>query len=200
MAPLYSLNPLRATRQLLGDLVFLFWCAFWWVVAGRVADLIRSAAEPGLTAGDRVRAVSGQVGEAADRASDLPLIGDRVSDPLRSVSGALQEVAAMGNSQAETLYTVAHWLQWSLLGVTVALGLLAWFPTRFRFVRDGLRLRAFRGSAAGESLLALRAMSTQPLHRLRRVHPDPVAAWRAEDPAAVHALAQLELREYGLSS
>ena len=47
-------------------------------------------------------------------------------------------------------------------------------------------------------LLALRALATQPLPRLARLSPTVAQAWRAGDPAAIDALATLELDSLGL--
>ena len=51
---------------------------------------------------------------------------------------------------------------------------------------------------AGEQLLALRALANRPLRRLTVVNPDPVGAWRREDPVTIHGLAALELRAAGI--
>lgn len=57
-----------------------------------------------------------------------------------------------------------------------------------------------RGRHAGrEQLLALRALANRPLRRLTAVSPDPVGTWRREDPAALRALATLELRSAGVA-
>nr|MBA2464268.1 hypothetical protein [Nocardioidaceae bacterium] len=48
-------------------------------------------------------------------------------------------------------------------------------------------------------LFALRAMAHQPLHRLARISEDPAGAWRARDTDVVRALAELELRDAGLT-
>jgi len=62
-------------------------------------------------------------------------------------------------------------------------------------VQDGCVLRGGRG---GADLLALRALANQPLRRLAKIDPDPVAAWRRGDATAVDALARLELGRLGL--
>jgi hypothetical protein len=51
---------------------------------------------------------------------------------------------------------------------------------------------------AGLELLALRALTTRPLHELAAVAPDPLQAWRTADPDVVRALARLELAAVGV--
>jgi hypothetical protein len=45
----------------------------------------------------------------------------------------------------------------------------------------------------------LRALANRPLARLTAVTPDPVGAWRAGDPHAIHGLAAIELRSAGMA-
>jgi hypothetical protein len=64
-----------------------------------------------------------------------------------------------------------------------------------------LRVRAAHRmllDSADPALFALRALTNRPLRQLHRVHPDPARAWRAGDPAATAALAELELAALGL--
>jgi len=57
---------------------------------------------------------------------------------------------------------------------------------------------ALRQRATGRDLLALRALTRQPLRRLVAIHPDPATAWRDHDTKALDSLAALELRTLGL--
>jgi hypothetical protein len=70
---------------------------------------------------------------------------------------------------------------------------------RWRFVRTATAGQRFIDADADLDLFALRAMATQPMHRLARVSDDPVRAWRDGDPDVVRSLALLELRDAGLS-
>ena len=58
---------------------------------------------------------------------------------------------------------------------------------------------AHAGTAAGEQLLALRALANRPLRQLAEVSADPVGAWRHNDVRTIHGLAALELRSAGIS-
>lgn len=200
VAPLYSSNPFRAAVQVIADASFVVWCVVWWLCAGLVGDRIRSAAEPALAAGRTVDEVSAQVSSAASQAGGLPMVGDLLATPLTALSGALNQLASAGREQAAVVLQVAQWTELAMLVVPIAFGLLAWLPSRARFVRTSLQLKQFRVSAADHELLALRAMSRQPLRRLRSVHPDPVAAWKAGDQNVVATLAELELVDFGWGS
>jgi hypothetical protein len=46
--------------------------------------------------------------------------------------------------------------------------------------------------------LALRALANRPLPKLAKISPDPVGAWRDQDPIAIRGLAALELRSSGI--
>ncbi len=71
-----------------------------------------------------------------------------------------------------------------------------WLPLRLRWMRRAGAAVKLRGSS--RDLLALRALANQPLRRLAALDPGIAAAWRRGDPAAVEALAALELRRLGL--
>jgi hypothetical protein len=62
-----------------------------------------------------------------------------------------------------------------------------------------LAVTALAATPAGEQLLALRALANRPLRKLTTVSADPVGAWRREDPAIIHGLADLELRSAGIA-
>src|SRR5947209_16026368 len=74
-----------------------------------------------------------------------------------------------------------------------------WLPARLRFARRAGMSTELATAPAGEELLALRALTNRPLHELRSVAEDPLAAWRSGDPDAVRALAALELDAAGVS-
>ena len=93
---------------------------------------------------------------------------------------------------------------WLALGITIAalpilLVVLVYLPLRWRFVREASAGQRFIDASADLDLFALRAMSNQPMHRLARISPDPVRAWREGDPDVVRALAVLELKDSGLT-
>jgi hypothetical protein len=105
-------------------------------------------------------------------------------------------LAQAGRDTIDTIAVVA-------LGAAIGIGLLSsipvllvWLPLRVRYARMARSAAAVR--AVDTDLLALRAMTRRPVHRLLRVSPDPAAAWRRGDAEAIHGLAALELRSLGL--
>ena len=60
-------------------------------------------------------------------------------------------------------------------------------PLRLRYARRAAGIRELAAAPAGVELLALRALTNQPLHALTRVSDDPVQAWREGEPEALYA-------------
>jgi hypothetical protein len=140
--------------------------------------------------------LAGGLSDAARAAGDVPLIGDRLRDPLVAAAGAARSFAAAGAQQQQSVHRLAL-----VLGLTIGLLPVAhlvwrWLPRRLRYAREAgaaIRLRGDR------ELLALRAATFTPLHLLARLGPDPVTRWRHGEPGAAEALAALELTRLGLS-
>ncbi len=82
--------------------------------------------------------------------------------------------------------------------------LLRWLPWRLRWLREAAAADRLTGRGADGvtdlELLAARAMATAPLPQLARLPAGTGAGWRAGDPAALRALAALELDRLGLRS
>jgi hypothetical protein len=87
-----------------------------------------------------------------------------------------------------------------VLVVPVGVVLFGWLPRRVRWIRRASLAATLKARTAGQDLLALRALTRQPLRRLLTVSADPATAWREHDPQAVNQLATLELRTLGLRS
>ena len=75
---------------------------------------------------------------------------------------------------------------------------MPWLFLRLRFFLRKRTLIGLASTPSGVQLLALRALANRPLRRLASVSPDPVGAWRREDPFAIRGLAALELRAAGV--
>ena len=75
---------------------------------------------------------------------------------------------------------------------------MPWLFLRLRFFVRKHTIVSLASTPAGVQLLALRALANRPLRRLVSVNPDPVGAWRREDPVAIVGLAALELRAAGV--
>jgi len=95
------------------------------------------------------------------------------------------------------------WLRWILLAVVLVVLpvgwlLLRWAPWRLRWAQEAGAARRLIDGTPDLHLLAARAMATAPLPQLAALPPGTGAAWHNGDPAAVRALAALELDRLGL--
>jgi hypothetical protein len=199
MGPLYSRIPIRALAQVLGDVLVVAWTVWWWRTGLSVGALVAQLAEPGEQVAARADAVAAALDNAGDQAAGLPLVGDELAGPLRSAGEAMAALARAGNEQVAMVADLAGWIRFAVVAVPVGFALLAWAPPRLRFVRGSLAARRFARSPAGAPLMALRALTNQPLRALSRIDADPVGAWQRGDPRVVEGLARLELAAYGVS-
>ncbi|GAB2672695.1 hypothetical protein [Thalassiella azotivora] len=194
----YAQSPGRRAWQVTGDVLLVAWVWVWVRVGMQVHEAVVRLAEPGRAIDEGADGVAGALRDAGERASGVPLVGDRLVEPFDAAGAAADTLAAAGRRQVEVVEDLAL-----LLGVLfavgpIALAVLVWVPGRVRFARRAAAAQRFIDADADLSLFALRAMANQPMHRLARVSDDPVTAWRAGDPAVVRSLALLELRDCGL--
>jgi hypothetical protein len=195
---LYADAPVRRTRQLLGDLLFLCWLLGWVWIGHVVQHGTMELAGVGRQTETSATALAGGLTSAGDTLGGIPVVGGGVSAPFDQMSSASQALAQAGRSQV----TAVHRLSW-VLGVSLAtipilcVGVFV-VPRRWRFVREATAAARFIDAAEDLDLFALRALTRQPMHVLARISDDPAGAWRARDPGVVTALARLELRECGL--
>jgi hypothetical protein len=196
---LYADAPARRTRQLLADLLFLLWLVAW-VWAGHVVQHgTMELAVVGRQTDASASSLAGGLTDAGDSLRDLPVVGGSVSSPFDTMSSASESLAAAGRSQV----TAVHRLSW-VLGIAIAaipilvVGIF-YVPVRWRFAREATAGARFIDAAEDLDLFALRALTRQPMYVLARISDDPAGAWRARDPDVVTALAELELRDCGLS-
>lgn len=195
----YADHTPRMARQITADVGFLLWSVFWIWAATRLYALFSPLAAPGQQLEAAGEALSGNTEPAEDFLRDLPLFGDTVAVPLERLGAAGDSLAAAGVQQQEVVGRVALFLSVMLAVLAISVMLVIWLPLRVRFVRRASAAQQFVDDAADIDLFALRAMSRQPLHRLTRIDPDPAGAWRRGDQRVINALADLELRDEGLS-
>ncbi|HEU0191102.1 MAG TPA: hypothetical protein VFR17_07520 [Mycobacterium sp.] len=194
----YATTPGRLLAQLFSDLAIAAWTGLWVLVGVAVHRAISIIAAVGRQVESGAQGVAGNLGSAGDSAGHIPLVGDTLSKPLTGASAAALDIAGAGH----TLDTTATWLA-VLLAMAVAAAPIAvvgmpWLALRLRFFRRKRAVLALAATPAGEQLLALRALTNRPLHRLTMVSPDPVGAWRHQDAATIQGLATLELHSAGL--
>lgn len=194
----YATRPGRLLAQLVSDIAVIVWITVWVLVGSAVYTAVATIAEVGRQVQDGADGISGGLNSAGNSADDIPLIGDTLSGPFRAASEAAGQIAGAGQS----LDTTATWLAWVLALAVAAPPILfvamPWLYLRVRFFRRKWTAITLASTAAGEQLLALRALANRPLAKLTAVSDDPVGAWRSQDRIAIRGLAALELRSAGM--
>ncbi|ONI75528.1 hypothetical protein BWI15_06680 [Kribbella sp. ALI-6-A] len=195
---LYSAVRTQRFWQVFGDLMLLGWIAFCTALGLAVFRITNALGYPGrkaASAGDSLaedlRNMSGPVGK-------VPVVGDELRAPIDGAAGAAVRLADAGREQAHAVEQLAYLLAGVTIGLPVLFALLIWLPRRIRFSRRATAAQKFIDNAADLDLFALRAMANQPMHKLARISPDPVTAWRDRDSVVIAQLADLELRSSGL--
>jgi hypothetical protein len=195
---LYADGRVRRTRQLLGDATLALWVLLWLWLANVVHDATLSLAAPGRQIAAAGGGLADQLREAGTAVGDVPLVGDGARAPLDGAGDAADEMAAAGSASVQAVEQLATWLALTVALLPVLLAVAMYLPRRWRFVQEATAAQRYVDGPGDLDLFALRAMASQPMRRLAAISDDPVAAWRAGDPAVVRALASLELDEAGL--
>ena len=196
--PLYAQRPALRARQGAADLGMLAWIVLWVLVARTVHRAVLVLAEPGRAVEDLGTSVAGNMDSAAEAAGDVPLVGDELAAPFRALSDASGTVRGAGVAAQDAVATLALVLAVVLVVLPVGWLLLRWLPWRLGYVREARAARRLLAGTPELEILAARAMTTAPLPRLAALPAGTGAAWRSGDPAAVRALAGLELARLGL--
>lgn len=195
---LYAQQPARRARQIAADLGILVWTVLWLLVARVVHDAVLVLAQPGLAVEDLGASVAGNMGSAADVADDVPLSGDELSAPFDALAAAGSSVSGAGQAAQDAVGTLALVLGVVLVVLPVGWLVLRWLPCRWRYAREAGAARRLLTGTPDLDILAARALAAAPLPRLAALPAGTGAAWHAGDPAAMRALADLELRRLGL--
>lgn len=182
----------------MSDITVVVWTTVWVLVGLAVHSAISTIAEAGRQIENGSQGIAGNLASAGHGAQHIPLVGDAVSKPITAASEAALDIAGAGHS----LDTTASWLAVLLALAVAATPILAvampWLFLRLRFFRRKLAVTALAATAAGQQLLALRALANRSPAKLAAVSADPVGGWRREDPATIRGLAALELRAAGI--
>lgn len=195
----YARPSWQLVRQIAADLFVVAWGICWWLV-GRMTDgVIRALAEPARQASRIGSDLKRQLGDAATQAAGVPLVGGGLRRPFDAMAGSADAIVGTAQQQVVAIEQAATYTGWLTFAIPMALILVLWLPRRLAFVRLSTHIRSLLTADDGDQLLALRALATQPLGKLRSVGPDPFARWRAGDPDVIAALAELELVRAGAS-
>lgn len=185
-------------RQIASDLAVVVWVAGGaWLgqllraVVSRAGRHVADAA----TAADRL---AGDLHDAAGTAGSIPLVGDRVGQPIEAAARSATGIAHSLHQGVHTMDTAATALGLVAALLVIAVYLAVWIPLRIRFVRRATRTERYLATGGGPDLLALRAIARAPLDGLSGLGPDPVGGWRSGDQTTIDRLATIELRHAGI--
>ena len=196
---LYADLPSRRLSQLLGDLLVLI-LVYLSVLLGRAAhDAVSALAQPGVEAEGQARRLDGTLRDAARNVREAPLVGDELGRPFRALASTSRDLANTAQDYQDTVANVAALTGLVVALVPIAVLILLWLPRRLRWVVEAsAAVRLLREAPGATELLAVRAIARQSLPALVRLGPELVNGWKAGDPYATEALAQLEAAELGL--
>jgi hypothetical protein len=187
-----------AVRQLLTDVFVAIW-VYAWIRAGFwIHDLVLKLGVPGRKLEGAGTGIADNLADAGGKVGRVPIVGDDLTAPFRQAAEAARSLADAGREQQAIIGRLALAMAVLLVAVPLSLVLFGWLPLRLRWMRRAGVARAVRDQPAGRDLLALRALATRPLNQLAKLGPDIAQSWRDGDPAAVDALAALELKDLGL--
>lgn len=195
---IYADLPARRTLQVVADLLVLAWILVWARVGIAVHGSTMELAEPGRQLEGAGSGMREKLQTAGDNVAGLPVLGDRVADPFREVSGAGTSIEGAGTDLVTAVERLATTLGWVTALTPILLVGAIWLALRLRFARRATSAQRHVDAADDLDLFALRAMTNQPLSRLAAISPDPAGAWRRGDPAVIRELAVLELADCGI--
>jgi hypothetical protein len=193
---LYAERPARAARQVLADVLALGWLAGFGFAAEQGRALMLRLQTPATGITNAGTSISDAFADAARTAAKVPFVGAQLAAALDNGRAAGQSLAGVGEQQLSTIASLATGTAVLVAMVGVLPALVIWLPLRIRYARLAGAAVACRERDA--DLLALRALTSVPVRRLRTVTDDPASSWRRGDPDVVRALAALELRRLGL--
>lgn len=194
----YASNPARRLRQVVADVLVLVVLALLAWVALQVHDAIERLDRPGEELMSAGQGQQDNLGDASDAAQEVPVVGDELASPIEEASDAAATVEEAGRSQVSAAHGAANWVGWAVF-LLPALALVAmWLPRRLSYALLAGSTKQLASSVEGADLLALRALSRQPLHRLQSVSRSPAEEWRRGDAGTIAMLARLELDDLGL--
>ena len=195
---IYADRPGAGMRQFVTDLLVVAWVAFWIWASSWVYSKVLTLAVPGQKIENAGVGMAGGLTDASSTAGSVPVVGSQLSAPFNKAAAAANALADAGRAQQGAVHNLAIALVVLVLIVPLSLVLLGWLPLRLRWIRRASVAVTLRSRPGGQDLLALRALTRQPLRRLLKIHADPATAWRDGDATAMRSLAQLELRTLGL--
>lgn len=196
---LYSPYSGQRVRQVVADAAGVIAVVVTVLVTSAVVTGIRALAELGRQLEEAGGSITEGLTSAGDRLAGIPLIGDAIAAPFTNAAGAGDSVSDTGTAIIDIVETTATIAGWIVALALLSIIALVWVVPRARFVVRRRRAERMLTAGMGADTFALRAIATARLSALGRVHPDPGAAVRAGDTAAIRGLAELQLRRLGVA-
>jgi hypothetical protein len=187
-----------ALRQLVTDVLVVIWVYLTVRTSLWLHDLVQQLAVPGQKLEGAGTGMADNLDEVGAKVGRVPVVGDDLTSPFERTADAARSIAEAGQGQQALIDDLAWVLAIGMAIVPIGLVLFIWLPLRVRWIRRAHAAVSLRTAPARRDLLALRALTNQPLRTLNRIDPEVVAAWRRGDDATVRELAALELRGLGL--
>jgi TRAP-type C4-dicarboxylate transport system permease small subunit len=195
---LYAERPIRRTAQLVSDLLALLVVVFAVWLGTTVYDEVMKLRAPGDGLVDAGTGLRGTFDSAANSAGGVPFIGDALASALHGGSDVGTKFADAGRWQIEAVESLAWWMAAIVIALPVLTLVATWLPLRWHFTRGASAAARLRDLGdEGLDLLALRALTTQPLRRLAG-SGDIATGWRQRDRDVIAELAGRELARHGL--
>ncbi|SEF21090.1 hypothetical protein SAMN05421837_101714 [Amycolatopsis pretoriensis] len=194
----YAERPIRRTAQLVSDLLALLLVIFAVWLGTTVYDEVLKLRAPGDGLVDAGTGLRGTFDSAADSAGGLPLVGDALAKALHGGSDVGTKLVDSGRWQIEAVENLAWWMAAIIIALPVVTLVATWLPLRWHFTRRAsaaARLRSLGDE--GMDVLALRALTTLPPHRLASAG-EVATGWRERDRDVIGELAERELARHGL--
>ena len=195
---LFADTPVRRTRQVLADLLFVAWLVLWVWIGMAVHGGTMELAGPARQTDSAATSMADQFRDAGGRLGEAPLVGDELAVPFDRAADASDGIAAAGRDTVSAVERLALLLGLSIALMPILIAAAIHLPRRWRFVREATASVRFIDAREDLDLFALRALAHQPMRVLARISDDPAGAWRDRDPDLVRQLAALELAEVGL--
>ncbi|MGV8969421.1 MAG: hypothetical protein ACOH1J_03125 [Microbacteriaceae bacterium] len=194
----YSDFRAQRSRQILADILACVAIGAWVWLGTFVYGLIMGLRAFGVQMQDSGAGFRQTMADISANLGGIPLIGGGVQAPFDAASDAGAALEAAGVGQQLAVQQLATGLGVGIAVLPVLTILVLWLAPRVLFARRANAVAAHVQSGTSLDLLALRAMSTQSLAALARVHSDPLGQWRQGNPVVIRELAQLESKSSGV--
>ena len=196
---LYAERPIRRTAQLVSDVLALVLVVLAGWLGTSVYDQVMKLRAPGNGLVDAGTGLRGAFDSAANTAGGIPLVGDALAKALHGGSNVGTKLTEAGHWQIEAVENLAWWMAAIIIALPVLTLLVTWLPLRWHFTRRATAAAQLRALGdEGLDLLALRALTTQPLGRLAK-SGGLATGWRERDQDVIEKLAGHELARHGLT-